>query len=397
GWDWCSVADYLARFDGAGASNVAYLVPHGVVRYEVMGTASRPPTPGELAQMKRLVAQGMEEGAVGLSTGLGYVPGQYAQVDELVGLSRTAAEYGGVYVSHIRDYLTHIDAALEEIFTIGAQAQIPIHISHFVGHAPVIERTAAAAQARGLEMTYDVYPYLLGSTSLFGILTQLIVIEDWTDIAGVLRSAETRALLHRALAAWDWSTLTLSYVPGHEDLEGRNLQACAEEAGAHPIDYMCDLIAATDLAAGVISHHTFRTEDDLKASMQPRTGMFSSDGIFLGSRPNPRAAGTFPRVLARYVREQGALALEDAIRKMTSLPAQTHRLHDRGLLKVGLAADVVIFDPGVIQDHATFEDGRRLATGMDFVIVNGKIVLDEGRHTGATPGRALRPYLRRGG
>ena len=389
-WDWSTVAEYLSRFDGRSAVNVAYLVPHSTVRYEAMGMANRAPTADELAHMERLVAESMEQGAVGLSTGLGYVPGQYAQLDELVALASVAAAYGGVYVSHIRDYIVRIDESVEEIFAIGERAGVPIHISHFVGRAPFVAQTLAAAAARRLELTYDIYPYLIGATALFGLLTQMVLIDDLDDIIARLREPATRAMLRQALGGWDWSTLYLAYAPGAEALEGHRFDLCAAEAGADCIDFMCDLIIRTDLAAGVIARHTFRTEDDLCATMRPPQAMFSSDGIFLGSHPNPRVAGAFARVLARYVREAGVLTLADAIRKMTSLPAQTHRLHDRGLLKVGLAADVVVFDPDAIADHATFEDGLRPATGVDHVIVNGVMVLHAGQHTGATPGRALR-------
>ncbi len=389
-WDWSSVAEYLARFDGRAAVNVAYLVPHSAIRYEAMGMAHRPPTTDELAHMARLLAEGMEQGAIGLSTGLGYAPGQYADTEELIALARVAADYGGVYVSHIRDYTAHIGEAVEEIFAIGAGAGVPVHISHFIGKGPFVEQTAESARALGLELTYDLYPYLMGSTSLFGLLTQTVVIDDLDNIIARLQAPALRARLHRELAGWDWSTLYLAYAPGAEALEGRRFDQCAAEAGQDAVDFLCDLIVRTDLAAGVVTRHTFRTEDDLRQTMRPREAMFSSDGILLGSRPNPRVAGAFPRVLARYVREMGVLLLEAAIRKMTSLPAQTHRLHDRGLLKVGLAADVVVFDPDRVADHATLEDGRRPATGIDDVIVNGIVVLDEGQHTGATPGVALR-------
>lgn len=393
-WDWRGVGEFLAHFEGQVSANVAYLAPHATVRYEVLGLADRPPTGPELARMQELVAQAMAEGAVGLSTGLTYLPAFYSKTEELIALCDVVARYGGVYVTHLRDYGPGISEAIEEALTIGRRAGVPVHISHFNGRAaeclPLIDR----ARTEGLDVTFENYPYLAGCTLLSHFLP------DWAQAGGIpdtvdrLRDPAVRARIQQEMAGshdgqWHHYRICAVGTEANERYEGLSLPEAAQAAGKDVIDFICDLIVEERLAVTVVQHHANRTEADLRAMMQHPAHMVCTDAILLGSHPHPRGYGTYPRYLGTYVREEGVLTLEQCIRKMTSLPARRMGLMDRGLLAEGLAADLVIFDPEIVRDMATFEDPRQFPLGIDTVIVNGQVVLDEGEHTGATPGRVL--------
>ena len=397
---WSSVAEFLSLFDRRVAINVAYLLPHGTLRAEAMGWEDREPTPRELERMKELAAQGMAEGAVGLSTGLDYPPGSYARTEELVELCRVVARCGGVYASHTRD-ISNPEQALEEAIRIGEEAGIPVHISHLKAMGREYEGKAEEkilslidrARRSGIDVTFDCYPYLAGS----GPLT--VVLPHWMQEGGPealkkrLRSDEDRSRIkgmEQELYGYGWEHIYLVSVPSEKNKEliGKNLVEAAALRGMDPVDFVCSLLLEEDLNCRIINFGGI--EEDLQTIMRHPAQMVASDSGDVRELPHPRTFGTFPRVLGRYVRELGVLRLEEAIRKMTSFPAQRFGLRGRGLLKEGFAADIVIFDEETVRDTATFWDARRYPEGIHYVIVNGQVVIQNGEHTGALPGRALR-------
>jgi N-acyl-D-amino-acid deacylase len=393
-YEWQSVGQFLDQFDCRVAANVAYLVPHGNVRYQVMGSATRSPTASEMAQMVSLVARGMAEGAVGLSTGLEYVPAAYAGTSELIALCRPVAEAGGVFVTHMRNYEAGIADAMVETFLIGREAELPVHISHLNGRAGQVLPMVDRARSKGIEVTFEVYPYLAGCTLLLGSLPLWVQEGTIQDMVGRLSHPATRERLRDELVAQpiDWGEQTITSVRGasNRHYEGLSVPEAARLAGVDPVGFVADLLVQERLAVTAVTRDVNRTEDDLKALLRHRCQMICTDGVLLGSYPHPRGYGTYPRLLGRYVRDWGVLELEECVRKMTALPAQLCRFRDRGLLREGWAADIVCFDPERIVDRATYDDGRRAPEGIPYVIVNGQMVIDQGTHTGALPGRTLR-------
>jgi N-acyl-D-amino-acid deacylase len=406
-WNWRTVAEYLDRLDEGIAINAAYLVPHGTVRMCAMGLDDRAPTPDELEWMKALVADGMEQGAVGLSSGLTYAPGMYADDDELVALCEVVAERGGYYTPHHRNYGLHALEAYADCVEIGRRSGVPLHLAHAhlgfdvnKGRAPELLALIDRARADGVDVTLDTYPYLAGATYLHAILP------GWAHAGGAeatlrrLRDPDLRERLRVELEEEgsdgfhdipiDWRIIVVSGAtrPENERWIGRSVADAAKEAEKRPIDFVCDLLVEEELGVASIAH--IGNEENVRAIMTHPAHTAGSDGILVGERPHPRSWGTFPRYLAVYVRELGILTWEQAIRKMTSLPAQRLGLPDRGLLRPGMAADVVCFDPERVRDTATYEEPRSLPEGIPYVLVNGRFVVDDGRHTGDLPGRALR-------
>ena len=406
-WDWRSVGEYLDRLDRGVAVNAAYLVPHGTIRLQVMGNEDRPATVAELEEMQRLVAAGMEDGAVGISAGLTYVPGMYAPDEELVALCEVAASYGGYYSPHHRDYGRHAIAAYQACLDIGRAAGIPVHLTHaHLGfpinrdRAPELLSLVDDALEEGLDVTLDTYPYLAKSTYLHALLPRWVQ-EGGTDRAlARLRDPESREVMRVEIEDtghdayhWvptDWSTVVVSGVSAESNRRyiGRSIEESAHEEGRRPIDVYCDLLASDELGATCVDH--VGNEENVQAIMRHRAHMGGSDGILVGDRPHPRAWGTFPRYLGHYVRELGVLSLEDAVRKFTSLPAQRLGFHDRGLVRPAMAADLVVFDPVTVSERGTYEDPRQQPTGIPYVVVNGVIAVDDGRRTDAQAGRSLR-------
>jgi N-acyl-D-amino-acid deacylase len=396
GTDWRTVAEYLALFDRRCAINVCTLVPNGNVRMEVMGLDSRPPTPDELVRMRRLVREGMEQGAVGLSSGLDYVPSLYADVAELTALCEEIAPFGGVYVTHMRGYTPQkAPAALEEVFAIGRGAGCGVHVSHFnclAGQAlPLVD----AARAAGVDVTYDLYCYLYGST-IVGMLTLPPEVYDGGIDATVerLKDPAVRKDLEAAFAnpRFPIETIRLASLP-HPDwqrYEGMLLPEASAVAGRPLVEFTCDMLVATELAAGcVIRHYAQRQESDVAALMKHPAMMAGSDGIYVGGRPHPRGTGCFARYLGEYVRN-GTWTLETAVRHLSYHAARRFGLSDRGLIRDGMAADVVVFDPARVADRSTFEDGKHPAVGVEHVAVNGELVLHHGERTAALPGWGLK-------
>lgn len=396
GYDWRSVADYLDRFDDRTAINAAFLIPHGCLRCEAVGLDERPPTDAELARMQALADEGMREGAVGFSTGLDYIPCLYADTEELIAVARAVAPYGGIYVTHQRSYGEGVAAAVAETVAIGERGGVGVHISHYGGPADVLLPLIDAARARGADVTYDSYPYLAGCT-----IMGMVCLPGAMQQGGIpvtlerLREPATR----RELARWlerpryplEDMRIAAVFRPENKRFEGLSPIDAARLAGQETADFLCDLLIAENMAVSLVVHDARRRgEEDLRRIMAHPAHMAGSDGIYTGGRPHPRGWGTFARYLGVYTREQGVYTLEEAVLHLAAHAARRHGLRDRGLLVPGFAADLVLFDPETVTDRSTYEDGRACATGVSHVWMNGRLVLDDARLTGATPGRALR-------
>lgn len=416
--DFRTLGEYFARLERTPAAiNLATYVGATQVRQYVLNDENRAPTPAELEQMKKLVAQAMEEGAVGISTSLVYAPAFYAKTEELIELAKVAARYGGVYATHMRNESNSIMSAIDEAIRIGREANIPVEIFHLKmagkqnwGKMGDVIRKIEAARAQGLDITADQYPYVAGATSLGAS------VPPWSHEGGTakfierLKDPATREKLkHEMRAVSDkWENFYLGAGSGsgimvasvlNRDLakyEGKRVSEVARMMGkSDDIDALMDLLIADNGQTSAI--YFLMSEDDVKLAMkQPWVsvgvdhGAVATTGLLAEGKAHPRGYGSFPRILGRYVRDERALSLEEAIRKMTSLAANRVHLTDRGLLKSGFFADVVVFSPQQINDVATFEDPNRLSVGMRFVIVNGQLVVDTGKQTMARPGRPIR-------
>ena len=396
---WSTVEQYLAMFDRKVAVNIAYILGNSPVRIDAIGWDDRPATPAEIANMQAIVREAMEEGAVGLSTGLDYPPGNYADTAEVSALASTAATLGGFYHTHVRYRLG--DQFLDpfrEALDIAQRSGAPLHVTHFYQRAPSagggrrMLELLEDAQAGGQDVTFDSYPYVYGSTRI------LIVFPDWTHDGGperlkeVLRSEEGRERLRREIGprAPTWQDMWLTYFkrPENHKYEGRSVAEIAEMMGKTEVDALCDLLLAEDLQTCYVAAGT--NGNTLPAFVTHPMSMVGSDAVLLGDFPSPRTYGCFPVILAEYVREERQMSLPEAIRKMTSFPAQRLGLSDRGLLRDGMKADITIFDPNKVSAPATRTEPKQLPIGIDYVIVNGTVVIDDGAHTGALPGRALK-------
>jgi N-acyl-D-amino-acid deacylase len=406
-WSWRSVAEYLDRLDRGIAVNAAYLVPHGTLRMCAMGVEDRPPTNDELRRMKDLLAAGLEQGAVGLSSGLTYTPGMYADDDELVEICGVLRELGGYYCPHHRNYGLHALEAYADCIEIARRAGVPLHLAHAHlgyevnrGRAPELLALVDRARSDGIDVTLDTYPYLAGATYLHAFLPIWIHAGGSAATLERLRRSDLRERLRVEMEEQgsdgfheipvDWSIVVIggARLPRNERWIGRSVADAAAEAEARPIDFLCDLLVEEELGVSSIVH--IGNEENVRMIMTHPAHTAGSDGILIGERPHPRSYGTFPRYFAEYVRELGLLTWEQAVRKMTSLPAQRLGFPDRGLLRPGMAADVVCVDPDTVRDTATYEEPRRLPDGIPYVLVNGRLVVDDGRRTDELPGRALR-------
>jgi N-acyl-D-amino-acid deacylase len=391
-----SVAEYLALFDRRTAVNVATLIPNGNVRMEVVGLSTQAASAVETEAMARLVREGMEQGAVGLSSGLDYIPSRYSSMEELTRLCQELASFGGVYVTHMRGYAPDtVLAAMDEVFHSGREAGIGVHISHFNSQAGLVLPRIDAARAEGVDVTYDLYCYLAGSSILGMVALPLQVQEGGVETTlERLRQSATRERLREILTGprGPLEQVRLSWVAAEQyrHLEGMTLAEAATETGVHLSDLICEVLLASDWAACCVAPHRQRTEEDVRGLMRHPAMMAGSDGIFTGSRPHPRGWGCFARYLGHYVRDARVWTLEQAVQHLSAHAARRFGLKDRGLLREGMAADVGVFDPAAIADRATFTDGRQLAAGMEHVLVNGELVLHKSQRTSARPGRALK-------
>ena len=404
-----NVGAWFRRLEELGIGvNVATLVGHNTVRRQVMGTENRRATPEELARMKELVHAAMQQGAVGLSTGLIYIPGAYAPTEEVVELARSAAVYDGVYASHMRDEGAQILDAIHEAAHVGEQAGMPVQISHFKIDTPRIwgfsEKSIALVEEyrrRGVDVVVDQYPYDHSSTNL-GITLPAWALAGGTEaLRERLSNPETRARITaemqqrlRDLGHADYSYATVAYFEKEHSWEGRNIVEITRLRGLEPVlANQIETIFHILLNGGAqMIYHSMSDVDIERILRYPNTAIASDGGVlvFGEGMPHPRSYGTNARVLAEYVRRRGVLTLEDAIRRMSSLPARTFRFRDRGLLREGFAADVVVFDPARVQDRATYTQPHQYSEGFDYVLVNGVVMVDEGRLTDARGGRVLR-------
>ncbi|HYT49312.1 MAG TPA: D-aminoacylase, partial [Pyrinomonadaceae bacterium] len=421
--DWHTLDEYFKRLGKQGAGvNLGTFVGATQVREYAIGYDDRPPTPAELEQMKKLVAEAMKDGALGVSTSLQYVPARFAKTDEIVELAKVAHQYGGIYISHQRSEANAIDDSMKEVFEIARRANIPAEIWHFKtaykknwGRMPEMLRRIEAARQQGLKITADVYPYVAGSTSLSACLPPWALAGGTDQMIARLKDRSTRERLKKEIGADSnaWENIYLgSGGPNgiligsvvNRDLEGSQGKRLSEIATAQnkdPLDALFDFIIADHGQTGAIFF--MMSEADMNAALKSPlvsictdSSARATDGPLAGSKSHPRGWGTYPRILGHYVRDLHLMPLELAIHKMTGLPASNVGLKQRGLIRQGYFADITIFDPKTVIDRATFEEPNQYPVGINFVIVNGQIEVDNGQRTPALAGRVLRgPGYRR--
>ena len=407
---------YFSEFARRGASiNLATFVGAGGVRNFVMGAEDRPATAAELRAMEAAVAQAMEQGALGLSTSLMYVPDRFASTEEIIALAKVAARYGGSYISHMRDEGDSIDQSLDEVFRIAREARIPAEIYHLKtsakqnwGRMPAVLKRIEAARADGLDVSADQYPWTAWSNNLDADLPAWVneggrgkMVERLSDPATRARARE--GLLQELLKDFpDWkeggsSAILITSVlnPALKKYEGQTIADIAKAEGKDPLDVHLDIVVADRGATARVGFSM--SEDDVRAALRhPLVSLatdspaMAEDGILSKEMSHPRAWGSATRILGRYVREERLMTLEEAIRKMTSLPATRMHLADRGIIRPGLAADLVAFDPETVRERSTYADPLRYSEGIAYVAVNGRLVVDHGKITTARPGRILR-------
>lgn len=396
--DWLTVAQLLDKYDNAVAVNMAYILGNSPVRIWGMGWNDRPASAAEIAEMQAVVREAMEEGAWGLSTGLDYPPGSYADTAEIAALAETAARLGGHYHTHTRASLRaqgHL-APWQEALEIGRRSGCPVHLTHYrqpaagVGSHHDYLGLVDDARAAGMDVTFDCYTYPYSGT------TVTIGLPHWAKDGGperlmaALRDPADRARMARELSRerLENNWLTNFTQPQNRGYEGRLITDIAEGRGQEPAEALFDLLLEENLGISTVGLGT--NAQTLYAFVAHPAGMIASDAILFGEYPNPRTYGCFPVVLAEFVRAERQLRLPEAIRKMTSFPAQRLGLPDRGLLRDGFKADLVLFNPETVKTHASRENPKQYPIGIDYVIVNGHPVIDAGENTGALPGRALR-------
>jgi N-acyl-D-amino-acid deacylase len=403
--DWDTVAAYLGRFDGQVSVNIAVLVGNSPLRIAALGWNDVPADAGAVARMRGLLREALEEGAFGVSSGLDYPPGSYASTDELAALAGEAARLGGIYHTHVRYTLgdRFLDPFREAI-EIGRRGEAPAHITHFYhrstfpGTPEQMLELVDDARAEGLDVTFDAYPFEWASTRL------LITVPAWVQEGGpgptrerladpaVRRRMRDELRERGALyaGAGGIAAIRLGYfaLPEHRRWEGRTLGEIGRETGEDLVQLLCDLLLAEGLRLNQVTPGPHL--DGIRRFYRHPVAMVGTDSTFVGEKPSPRTYGSFPRILGQFVRDEQLLGLEEAVAKMTSMPAARLGLRDRGRLADGFVADVVVFDPARIRSTATYDEPRRLPEGIEHVLVAGVPVVDGGVHTGATPGRALR-------
>lgn len=397
------VADYFKRMETGGVgSNVIHQVPHNAVRSRVMGNANRPPTEDELKKMEALVDRGMRDGAWGLSTGLIYNPGTYAKTDELIALAKVVARHGGHYASHIRDEGTGLLAAIDEALTIGREAKVPVHISHMKASGRRVWGKAADAVAliekarqQGQGVTADQYPYTASSTSLRATVVPPLFREGTEkDFLARLDDPEQGPRLRKAIAERleghdGGKSLRIARYAPRPAWQGKSLDAIAAEE-KRPV---LDIVLEIERHGGAQIVNFGMSEEDVRLIMKQPFVATASDGsaqVPSSTVPHPRSYGCFPRKIGRYAIEEKVISLEHALRSASGLPADILKLPERGYLKAGYYADVVVFDPKTFRDQATYDKPHQYATGVRYLFVNGKAAIDEGKYTGVLAGKVLR-------
>ncbi|MFE5631420.1 amidohydrolase family protein [Streptomyces sp. NPDC056470] len=406
-FDWRTVGEYLDRLDRGIAVNAAYLIPQGTVRMYAVGWDDRPATEAELNRMRQLVAEGLEQGAVGLSSGLTYTPGMYAKDAELTELCKVVAEYGGYYCPHHRSYGAGALQAYEEMVALTRDAGCALHLAHATmnfgvnkGRAPDLLALLDEALAGGSDISLDTYPYTPGCTTLVAMLP------SWAGEGGPeatlarLQDAETSERVRHHLEELgsdgchgvpiEWDTIEISGVgdPALSSYVGRTVLESAEARGEAPWTTARRLLVEDRLGSTILQH--VGHEENVRAIMRHRVHTGGSDGILQGSKPHPRAYGTFPEYLGKYARDEGVLSLEECVAHLTSRPAARLRLPDRGLVREGYVADLVLFDPRTVAAGSTYDVPRTLPVGIPHVLIDGRFVIEDGRRTDVVAGRAIR-------
>lgn len=394
--DWSTLEGYFARLHRHTSVNAAYLFGNGLARMAVMGLEERSATPDEFKRMKRMTREAMEAGAVGLSTGLDYIPSVYADTAELIELCKEIAPFGGVYVTHVRgNSRGGMHEALDEVFAIAQGSGAKPHVSHFNVRADVHLRRIDAARAAGFDATFDAYPYRAGMTIL-GMIALPPELQAGGTKATLERLADSAA--GAAVDAW-WArgpinprNVRLAWVESERwsDLQGESLAGAAETMKLPFAEAIVTLLRDCQLRASAVVYDVNRTDADMHACLTHPAHMGCSDGIFVGRFPHPRGYGAFAKFLGPLVRDQRIWTIEEAIRHQTSVPAERYQLPDRGILRAGMVADLFVFDPFTIADRATFDRPKERAEGVAHVLVAGELTLHNGRHTGATAGQVLR-------
>jgi N-acyl-D-amino-acid deacylase len=417
--DWVDLAGYLRRLEAQGTgTNVAALVGHGNIRVAAMGYADRAPTPAELRAMQGLVAQAMEQGAYGLSSGLAYAPGPYASVEELTELARVAGRYGGIYTSHIRNQTEGIAASVEEVIAVGERAALPVHVSHLQPGSPMLGATGdllrrlEAARTRGVEVGCDAIPYTIGSTTLKSLLPPWACEGGDEALLARLRDPREReriredTMVHGAESGGSrkrnlakegrWDLIWLGSTERHPELVGRSFAEIGKARGQDPHEAVLDLLLEEEGRPWMLAQDVSE-EDFRNVAGHPLGGVISDgfslapEGVLATGRQHPRSFAAFPYFLRRFVREQGAFGWEHAVHKLTGYPAGRLGLQDRGLLREGMWADLCVFDPQAIADTADFDQPYQYPRGIDYVLVNGQVAVEQGRVVGRRAGRVLCP------
>jgi dihydroorotase/N-acyl-D-amino-acid deacylase len=418
--DWTTLAGYWKAFARARpAVNLGTFVGAGGVRDLVMGKDQRTATAAELSAMESAVAQAMEEGAFGLSTSLAYVPDRFASTEEIIALAKVAARYGGTYITHQRDEGDGIDSSLDEVFRIAREARIPTQIYHLKtagkrnwGRMPAVLRRIEEARAEGLDVSADLYPWAASSNNLDASLPLWVREGGREKLVARLQDPAVRARVRAGFPKEnpDWSDepgsrilITRVLNPALKGYEGKTVAEIARTESKDPLDVLMDTVIADRANTGRVTFSM--SEEDVRAalahplvSIGTDSGAKAEDGVFSEEKSHPRAWGSAPRILGHYVRDEKLLTLEEAIRKMTTLPASRMGLADRGILRPGMAADITAFDPATVRERSTYADPVHYSEGIPYVVVNGQLVVDGGRITDARPGRALLgPGYRKGG
>ena len=406
-WNWQTMGDFLKQIEEKKTiTNIASMVGHGAVRIAVIGVDDRDPTPGELQKMKEITGQAMDAGAVGFSSGLIYPPGVYSKKEEMIALCKVVAAKGGFYITHMRDEYNEVISAVQETIDVAERAGVPTIIAHHKtagkknwGKTHQTLRMIEEARAKGIDIICEVYPYIMSSTFLHALLP------PWAQEGGVLklldrlRVPENRRRIKRefesAIPGWanlyesaGWSGILITSVNKQKNLEGQTIEEVAKARKTEPADVVFDVLLEEDGDVMMVLYGI--SEEDIANILKHPVSMVGSDSLPCPGKPHPRTYGTFPRVLSKYVRQDMILTLPEAIRKMTAMPAQRLGLMDRGVLKLGMGADITVFDPQTVEDKATVAEPRQYPKGIPYVIVNGQIAVREGRWTGALAGKVLR-------
>jgi len=406
-----NLSKFLDTLEEVGTGiNVAYLIGHNSVRSEVMGLENRAPSSSELSEMNSLIERGMKDGAFGISTGLKYLPGTWAKLDEIISLSKTVSKLGGIYTSHLREEGLGLFDGVQEAIDIAREADIPVVLTHHKaiglpmwGSSDKTLKMVADARAEGLDVMVDQYPYTASYTGIS------VLIPPWSMVGGrydkfaervanpELRDSIKKGIVYNIMndrGGGDLKRIQLAKFDWKPELEGKTLYDWAEEEGMEPnAENGAELVILAQLNRGASAIYHAISPEDVENIMQGPNTIIASDGritAFENGFPHPRVYGTFPRVIGHYARDKGVLSIQEAIKKMTSMPAKRMGLSDRGMLADGLKADLVVFNPKTIIDKATFEKPHQYPEGIDYVIINGVVVLEKGKFNDVKSGEILR-------